>query len=284
MEFQNKIVLITGGSSGIGLALAKGLSEKGAHVWLVARRKEKLEEALQQVRAVQQDSRQNFGIFSADVSDFAQASAAVDYVTKKAGLPDLVINSAGVTEPGLFDKMDLELFHWMMDINFYGTLNMVKSVVPGMLERHSGYIANISSVLGFLGVFGYTAYASSKFAVRGLTDSLRSELKPRGIRMSIIYPPDTDTPQLEYDIQHRPPELDTADQAFSKVDSPEVVAKRILNGIARNHYVILPGFTPKWMYYVSSIAATATYPILDFLFTQSNRKNGHDHNNHENAH
>lgn len=276
MDYKNKIALVTGGSSGIGFALARGLSEQGAHVWLVARHKEKLEEALQAVLAARRDAGQNCGIFAADVADINQASAAVEHVTKEAGPPDLVINSAGVTEPGMFLDMDLELFHWMMDINYFGTLNIVKSVIPGMMKRRSGYIVNISSIAGFLGVFGYTAYASSKFAVRGLSDSLRSELKPYGIKVSVVFPPDTDTPQLEYDIQHRPPELDAADQAFSKVESPEVVAKGILHGIAHDRYMILPGFTSKWMYYLYSFTATAAYPLLDFLVSLTSKKDGHN--------
>ena len=113
-----------------------------------------------------------------------------------SGVPDLVINSAGIARPGEFEGVTLDDFDQMMAINFMGTVNVTHAILPAMLQRKSGHIVNISSLVGFLGMYGYTAYASSKFAIRGFTDSLRAEVKTKGIDLSIVFPTDTDTPQL----------------------------------------------------------------------------------------
>ena len=93
-----------------------------------------------------------------------------------------------------------------MATNYFGTLHVIKAVTPGMIDRGSGHIVNICSLGGFLGVFGYSAYCASKYAVRGLSDVLRAELRPYGIHFSVVYPPDTDTPQLAYENPFKPPE------------------------------------------------------------------------------
>ena len=115
---------------------------------------------------------------------------------------DVLINSAGVVHPGEFTNLDLEKFHWMMNTNFFGTVNTIKLFLP--LMQSGAHIVNISSMAGILGVYGYTAYGASKFAVRGFSDALRSELKMQGIHLSIVFPPDTDTPQLSYENQFKP--------------------------------------------------------------------------------
>ena len=83
------------------------------------------------------------------------------------GIPDLVINSAGVAYPGYFQELDLEIFHWLMDVNYFGTLNVIKYLTPDMIQRGSGTFVNISSQAGFVGVFGYSAYGASKYALLG---------------------------------------------------------------------------------------------------------------------
>jgi len=176
-SFQDRTVLITGGSSGIGLALARRLSEAGAHIWLMARRKPELESALARLNG----AAGSHHIVDGDVSDWRRVAEAIAQVERESGLPDLVINSAGVTRPGYVQDLSIEIFREMMEINYLGTVHVVKAVLPGMIARSSGYIVNISSTAGLLGVFGYTAYGASKFAVRGFSDALRAEVKPLGI-------------------------------------------------------------------------------------------------------
>ncbi len=266
--FADKLVLITGGSSGIGLALAKGLAAQGARVWLTGRRKDALTAAgLEVERAAGRTP----GLFPADVSDFAQVEALLAEVARRDGLPDLVINSAGVTHPGYVQDIPLDIFRQMMDINYFGTVNVVKAVLPGMLARRSGHIVNISSGAGFLGVFGYSAYGASKYAVRGFSDVLRAEMKPHGIRVSIVFPPDTDTPQLAYETPFKPPET-KAISGNAKVQSAEAVAAAILKGVARGRYVILPGFDIWLFYHLNNLLGNAVYPLMDWMVADARRK------------
>jgi 3-dehydrosphinganine reductase len=204
MDFGGMTALVTGGSSGIGLATARLLSTRGAHVWLVARNEEKLAAALAQLESGRISPQQRFGYSVADVGDAEQAASAVAEAEQGVGLPDLVFNCAGVAHPGYFQELDLEVFRWMMQVNYFGTVYVTKAAVPGMIARGSGHIVNISSVAGFLGVFGYTAYGASKYAVRGFSEVLRAEMKPHGIRVSVVFPPDCDTPQLAYENQFKP--------------------------------------------------------------------------------
>jgi 3-dehydrosphinganine reductase len=271
-SFSGKVALITGGSSGIGLALAKQLTAQGARVWITGRRKDALTAASLEV---QNAAGRTCNLFPADVSDAAQAQALVDEVTRRDGLPDLVINSAGITHPGYVEELSLDIFRAMMEVNYFGTVNVVKAVLPGMMARRSGHIVNISSGAGFLGVFGYSAYGASKYAVRGFSDVLRAEMKPHGIRVSVVFPPDTDTPQLAYETPFKPPET-KAISGSAKVQSPEAVAAATLNAVRRGRYIILPGFDIWLFYHLNNLLGNAVYPLMDWMVADARRKkSGH---------
>jgi 3-dehydrosphinganine reductase len=268
---SGKVALVTGGSSGIGLAIGCALAKRGMDVWLVARRQDILESAYEQVEAQRQNQEQKIGIISADISDWDQVQSMVDQVLEKSGSVDVLVNSAGVAHPGYVQELDLKIFKWMMEVNYFGTVYMTKAILPTMLMQKSGYIVNISSLAGFIGVFGYTAYGASKFAVRGFSDALRAEMKLHGIGVSIIFPVDTDTRQLEYENQFKPPET-KAISGNSKTMSPDEVAQETLRGIERGQYVILPGFEGKLLYRLSGIFGGAVYMVLDHIVAGANRK------------
>jgi 3-dehydrosphinganine reductase len=205
------------------------------------------------------------------VSSERQVSEAIARLVAEAGLPDLVINSAGITHPGYVQELSLDIFREMMEVNYFGTVYVTKAVLPGMLERGSGHIVNIASLAGVVGVFGYTAYGASKYAVRGFTDALRAEVKGLGIDVSIVFPPDTDTPQLAYENEFKPPET----KALSNLNSilpPDKVARAILDGIRRRRYVILPSFDSKLTYWLVSLAGTLAYPAMDWLVARARRR------------
>jgi 3-dehydrosphinganine reductase len=200
-----KVAVVTGGSSGIGLSIACALAGRGMDVWMVARRQEILETAVKQAETQRKNEKQIIGIIPADITDLSQVKLVVDQVLDKSGAIDILVNAAGVAHPGYVQELELKIFTWMMDVNYFGTVYMTKAVLPAMIKRNSGYIVNISSLAGIIGVFGYAAYGASKFAVRGFSDVLRSEMKSHGIGVSIIFPSDTDTPQLEYENRFKPP-------------------------------------------------------------------------------
>ncbi len=270
-DFKNKIALVTGGSSGIGLAVAQGLAKSGAHVWLLARDAEKLGAALEGVESAKTNPSQRFGMVPADVANVGEVRKAIAHICETVGLPDIVVNSAGVAHPGYVQELDLEIFRWMMEVNYFGAVHVTKALLPGMIERGSGYLVNISSIAGFLGVFGYTAYGASKFALRGFSEVLRAEMKPHGIDVSIVYPPDTDTPQLTYENQYKPAETKALGGGAGLM-SAYAVAESVLKGMSRKRFVILPGFESKILYRLSGILGNMVYPLMDRMITAAQRE------------
>ncbi len=241
--FENKNVLITGGSSGIGFSIAQELMQMGASVCLLARNQEKLEEAKHKLQVLAVKPQQTVEILSADVADTERLCEIIPaYLKDNPPVPDVLINAAGVARPGYVEELDLDIFKWTMDIDYHGTVTMTKLLLPYFLERGSGHIVNFSSLAGVLGVFGYTAYSGAKFAVRGFTDVLRAEMKPRGgINVSIVYPPDTDTPQLAWESQFKPYETHIIANSDKPI-SAELVAHSVLKAVSRKKYAIVPRY------------------------------------------
>lgn len=267
-SYKDRVVLITGGSTGIGFSLAKLFVQEGARVWLVSRRKEVLAEAQKNLLAISPNS--NVGIFSADVADAGQVQAAVDHVIREAGVPDLLINAAGESYSDYVQNIPIETYHKIMDINYFGTVHMTIALLPHMLKRGSGHIVNVSSAAGFLAPFGYMDYVPTKYAVRGFSDALRLELKPLGLRVSVVFPPDTDTPGLTRENRTKP--YETLAAFSSKVISPDVVAKATLKGLRRGQYIILPNFETSLYYKLVFLMGNAIYPIMDFMLADARKK------------
>ena len=270
-DFAGKSVLITGGSSGIGLALAHKLARRQANICILARDPVKLQSAVREIQAQFTNDTQNIQGLQSDVSNRLEVQSTLLHWVNESGVPDLLINSAGIARPGEFEDFSLDHFDQMMAINFMGTVNVIHAILPAMLQRKSGHIVNISSLVGFLGMYGYTAYASSKFAIRGFTDSLRAEVKTQGIDLSIVFPTDTDTPQLAEENKHKPPILFALDEAAPPM-SAEAVADSILKGIQRRSYIITPGIS-SWLFYnLSNLLGVLTYPIVDWMVADARKK------------
>ncbi len=262
MNFHSKHVIVTGGSSGIGKAIARLLAQRGANVTIVARRQTLLDATMQELEAMRVDQAQVFQAFSADLSDLEQARAAINVVTADGRTPAVLINAAGFIHPGYFEELPIEIFRQTMEVDFFGTLYPCKLVAPLMIEQHSGHIVNFSSVAGFLGVFGYTAYGAAKFAIRGFSDALRAELKPRGVRVSVVFPPDTDTPSLHYEDQFKP--LETRRLASSAgLMKPEQVAQAVIKGIEKNRYIITPGSESTFFFWLTNPAFGFVHWYMD---------------------
>lgn len=270
MKTAYKLALITGGSSGIGYALAKDLVKEGTNVCLLARDEEKLSTARESLSEFKIHRNQTIDTLSVDVADYQALSNCLDQWKATAGIPDLVVNSAGVVYPGYFQDLDIDTFHWQMDINYFGTLHILKHLIPHMIQRGCGTVVNISSQAGFLGVFGYSAYGASKYAVRGLSDVLRAEMKPLGIQVAIVFPPDTQTPQLDFEKNLKPFET-KALAGNIKPLSAEQVANEIMRGIRKGRYVIIPGFDGKFIYRLSNFLGNLTYPVMDLQIRKAQK-------------
>ncbi|MEI2640182.1 MAG: SDR family oxidoreductase [Microthrixaceae bacterium] len=198
-SFDDAHVIITGGSEGIGLAIAQSAVERGARVSLIARREEPLKSASEGLAGRSQWA-------AADVRDRAEVTAAVDDLVDSFGPCDILVANAGYALPGRFWELPEDEVADEMAVNYMGAVNATKAVLPSMRGRRRGHLCFTSSTAGLLGIYGYTAYSPTKFALRGLAESLRSELRPDGIAVSVIYPPDTDTPGFAKENEHKPVE------------------------------------------------------------------------------
>ena len=257
-NFDNKTVLITGGSSGIGLALSKQFASKGANVCILARRKSILEDAQKEIRKCCKSSSQNIVAISADVSNYDELKTALSKYIKENGGPDILINSAGITYPGTFLDLNPKIFADNININYLGTVYSTKLIAPEMVKRGYGHIINISSLAAIVGIYGYSAYAPSKYAVRGFSRVLRAELKPFGVSVSIVYPPDTDTPQLAFEDKLKP-EITRAITHGGGLLSADKVASIIIKGIQQDRFSIIPGLEGKLLVLFAPIIGRVLY-------------------------
>ena len=256
-----KHAIITGGSSGIGKAVAKLLVQQGASVSLIARDRSKLELARQEIRQVANRTGIEVEIYSADVSKKIEISTAIDRAIATLGTPQLLVTSAGIAHPGYFAQIPIEIFEQTMAINYFGTLYAIRAVLPAMKEAGRGNIALISSGAGLIGIYGYTAYCPSKFALRGLAESLRGELKPENIGVTIVYPPDTDTPQLAAENKIKPAQTKKI-TATAKAWTAAAVASEIIKGVERGRFAIAPGMELTIVNRLHSLIS----PLLNWYF------------------
>jgi 3-dehydrosphinganine reductase len=243
-------VLVTGGSEGIGLAFATACIRRGARVSIVARSEDKLTAARERLGGTAAAA-------SADVTDPEALARAVAVLTDRHGPIEIVVTAAGGAEPGYFLDLDPEVFRRQIELNYLGTVHAVRAVLPGMLARGEGHLVLVSSIAGLYGVFGYGAYTPSKFAVRGLGQALDAEFRPRGLRVSVVYPPDTRTPGFARENRTKPPETARIAAGIRPV-TPERVAVAILQGIERNRLAI----TADWQNAVVARMADLHGPLV----------------------
>jgi short-subunit dehydrogenase len=265
-SFEGRNIYITGGSSGIGLSTAKLLAGSGANVLIFARTEERLEKALREIEGQRKSDKQSFSSMQLDVSEHQEVNRVMSLAVESFGVPDVLINSAGKANPRHFEDIPYEQLDEIMKTNFYGVWNTIKALVPHMKKR-GGHIINIASMAGFIGVFGYADYAASKFAMIGFSETIRSELKRYGIRVSVLCPPDTDTPGFELENRNKPEET-KAISGTAKLMDPDEVARALLQGVRKGRFMILANAEGRLIYLVKRIAPS----LLDWIIERDIKK------------
>ncbi|MQL78969.1 hypothetical protein Taro_011383 [Colocasia esculenta] len=235
VPIKGRHIFITGGSSGIGLAMARQAAAEGARVSILARDQSKLEAAREEIRIA---TGADVAVYSADVRD----EAAVRKAVEAAGTIDVLVCNQGVSMPVPLIEQDMADARSQIETNLMGTLFLVKAALPAMKKAAAEdgaprSIAFTASEAAQVGIYGYAAYCASNFGMRGLAEALQMELITDNIHLSLILPPDTDTPGRDAVIDIRP-EITNLIAGTSGMLKAEEVAKKALKGIKAGQFTI----------------------------------------------
>jgi 3-dehydrosphinganine reductase len=268
--FKDEVVVITGGSSGLGKALALRFAKAGAHIALIARNRDKLARVEEELSSLCEPGRK-IAAFSCDVSDYESMEKTFQAVTDRFGLPDILINNAGILREGSFEGFPLSTFQDIMQINYFGILNCAKVVIPLFREKGRGRIVNISSIGGKMGSFGYAAYCSSKFAVSGLTEVMRIELTPLNIKVHLVCPGEFDSPMVDELNTYRSEENRAVTQTIPVLPL-DAVADEVMRGIRKDRYLIIPGIMTRLLEMSNRWFPSISRRVVDFKLRSACRK------------
>jgi 3-dehydrosphinganine reductase len=231
--------IITGGSSGIGFAAAKSLARRGVSVTLIARNADRLASAATELRKQAQGNAQVEAI-AADAAYPDSCKSAVEQAAAKLGPPTWAIASAGIVRPGLFMEQDVRQHQEQVNTNYLGTLYFAHAASRAMAAAGGGKLVLIASGAAFVGLYGYASYGPTKFAIRGLAESLRVELKPHRIAVTLVMPGDTATPQLEAELPLRPSVTSKLAEG-AKVMTADDVAEKFIVAAEQGKFLVTYG-------------------------------------------
>jgi NAD(P)-dependent dehydrogenase (short-subunit alcohol dehydrogenase family) len=260
-KYSGQKVAITGGSSGIGRAAALQYAREGASVAVLARNPDRLAETVDALKSAGASGETFIGV-SVDVTDDAAVERAAREVLEGLGGLDVLINNAGYARCSAVEQADVETYQRIMDTNFFGHVRMTKALIPHFKAQKRGEICLVSSMLGFMSFYGYGGYAASKFAIVGFAESLRQEMLPYEVNVSVFYPPTTDTPGLESENEDKPP-LTWAIEGSSTQYTSEQVADALRLGIDQRRFVNMVGLEAWFIYYANRWVPGIVRYIID---------------------
>lgn len=226
--FKDKVVIVTGASSGIGEATARQFALNGSRVVLAARSESRLSAIAKSIN----DAGGEAVFFKTDVSQEADCKVLIQKSIEKFGRIDILINNAGLSMRAAFIDVDLTVLHRLMDVNFWGTVYCTKYALPYLIES-KGSLVGVSSVAGFHGLPGRTGYSASKFAMHGFLETIRIENLRKGLHVMIIAPGFTSTEIRKHALIANGSEQGESPRNEQTLMSPEFVAKWVLKGIRK---------------------------------------------------
>lgn len=241
-NFKDKVVVITGAASGIGKSTAKAFAREGADLVIADNNPQTLEQAAKEIQA----TGARVLAKQLDVSDKKQIESFADIVINERGHVDILVNNAGVGVGGPLLDTSIEDYEWIFSINYWGVLYGLKYFLPHMAARKYGHVVNIASGAGLCSIPAMSAYCSTKFAVVGLSETLRSEMRRFGIGVSTICPGIINTNIVAQSRMHLQDNIKASHKTLVNFYSrfgwpPERVAKAILSAVRRNRSIVPVG-------------------------------------------
>lgn len=257
MDFKGKTVVITGASSGIGLALAREFAAVGANIVAAARSADKLEE----LKAELESRNTSVVVCATDVTREQDCKALIEKAVGAFGGIDIMVCNAGISMRALLDDLDLGVLHRLMDVNFWGTVYCSKYALP-YLQRSHGSLVGVSSVAGIHGLPGRTGYSASKYAMTGFLETVRIENLKKGLHVMIACPGFTAS-----NVRFAALTADGSSQGESpreedRMMTAEEVARRIISGVARRKRTVLMDFNGRATTFIKKLAPA----LLDRMF------------------
>lgn len=257
MNFEDKIVWITGASSGIGEALAWEFARLGAHVVLSSRNIHKLKELAENIKNRYSVTTE---VIPVDFADKDKVLQAIEEFKKRYNKIDILVNNAGISQRSLLIETPLEIDRKIFEINYFGTITITKGILPLMLASGGGHIVVMSSVVGKFGFSLRSSYSASKHALHGFFETLRCELSDKNIKVTIICPGRIHTNISINAITSDGSSYDKMDEGQSKGIPATVFAKKVVRAMKRNRKEVASGgkeilmiyirrFFP-WLYYI----------------------------------
>jgi short-subunit dehydrogenase len=256
VDFKDKVVLITGASSGIGRETAIEFAKKGSQIILVARRKQKLDELQKEL--------QKFNITTlicpCDVSNKSQVSKMSKDVLEKFGHVDVLINNAGFAIYGYVSDLTTEEIESQMTTNYFGMVYFIKNFLPSMIKNKSGHIVNVASVAASFGLPGIASYCASKFAILGFSEGLKYELKGTGVGITVVSPIMVRTDFFDHPSFKKMPK-------YSPISlSKKIVAKAVLRAASSPRLEIIVPSVVRGAVWIKNTFPYLINPILGSTF------------------
>ena len=260
--YKDKICIVTGANSGIGFALSEELLKRGATVYMAGRNPEKIKKAAEQLSAY----KKRVNTLVVDVTKQEQVQQAIEGTAAETGRLDMMFNNAGIFKPMLFETATLKDWKDDIDTNLWSVIYGVHAAVPIMLKQGSGHIVNTSSLSGLVPYPMQVIYNTSKFAIVGLSESLRYEYAEKGLHFSVICPGDIATPVFSKVTDSKGRGTDIPKDAYPA----DKAASDILDGVAARRGRIIVPYEPNHLLYGGYILGDEK--VEDFLL-----KHAHDH-------
>jgi len=271
-QFIEEVAFISGGSKGIGKETAKEIFNRGGSVCILARNEKELERSKREIESVRINKDQFVITMRGDASKKDEIQPLIEDFIRDYGVPDYLINAVGYAYPEYVQNYSLEDFKANMDVNYFGQLIPTMIFIQFFMREQKGHISFISSGAGFASGIGYATYSPTKFAIVGLAEVIRHELKPYNISISILYPPDTDTPGLKKENETKPKETAMISETFG-LYKPDQVAVKYLNGIKNGKFYILFGDV-LWVWRIFRLFPRLFHRYLDYELVRARKKIG----------